>query len=99
MWQCKAQSKGLIGKILSFGLAETISSTCTITDSRLVYKTTGTNCRGKRKEWELSVPLSVVHSVLWTNYYQKVPPDPNPDSYFDVKVANRVWHGATENGP
>ena len=71
IWQCKARAS-LIGKITSLGLAETAVTTCTITDSRLVYKTTGVNCRGVRKEWELSVPLNCVHSVLWTNYYQKV---------------------------
>jgi hypothetical protein len=40
-------------------------------NSRLVYKSKGVNCRGKRKEWELSVPLNVVSSVLWSNYYQR----------------------------
>lgn len=40
IWQCKAGAS-LLGKLLSLGLAETAVSTCSITDSRLVYKTTG----------------------------------------------------------
>jgi hypothetical protein len=70
VWQCQ-EYQSLFGKLMSLGLAETTVTTCAITDSRLVYKSQGVNCRGKRKEWELSVPLSVVSSVLWSNYYQR----------------------------
>jgi hypothetical protein len=61
----------IVAKILSLGMAEHSSTLCIMTNYRIIYRSVASNCRGKRRQWEASIPISAVRSVFWSNFYHK----------------------------
>jgi len=69
MW--KDRNKSILAKILSLGFAEHSSFVTVFTRYRVIFRMVASNCRGKRKVFEVSVPLMVIHGVFWSNFYQR----------------------------
>ena len=55
----------IVSKILSLGMGEHSHTLCIMTNYRIIYRSVASNCRGKRRQWEASIPISAVRSVFW----------------------------------
>jgi len=71
LWQAKDVVPGFVAKLLSLGLAEETTTVFSFTQTRFIMRQMGTNCRGLRKCWEVSIPLQHIRGVYWSNFYHK----------------------------
>lgn len=61
----------IVAKILSLGMGEHSHTLCVMTNYRIIYRSVASNCRGERRCWEASIPISAIRSVFWSNFYHR----------------------------
>ena len=60
-----ADFMSIVAKILSLGMGEHSHTLCVMTNYRIIYRSVASNCRGERRCWEASIPISAIRSVFW----------------------------------